>query len=977
MTRVRLLGVVGLALITWGTAKVAAGPSPTPRLDWLFDGEVSTTTRIGNTLYVGGAFTGVAPRSAALGTWVPLSTTSGAARPGLPSINGLVSVVEPDGSGGYYLAGRFSNAGAGGLAHIRSDGTVDPAFQPQISAPFSVPRLVRVGASLIVAGLTTPLRALDPVTGATLPWVPALPSPNVGPIAGANGRLFVMTSDNVGNRRVTAFDGISGAVVWTSAVVGNSGGFDTTSGAMTVVGSRIIVAIGRLYALDAATGVIDPAWGGPEAPSALRRVDVMAAHGTTLYLAGAFTDFRGQPRNHLAAVDLTTGNLLPWNPDSSRPVAALAVAPDGTVFVQALGTIGGVSRGPVVQIDTAGVATSWAPVPRLKTVVSLAIAVNGDLLVGTVGEVLSGTTARAGLAAFDLATGTLLATEPVVAGLGPTGIVNIVARGTVLYLSGTFTAVNGQPRVNAAAVDVMSGTVLPWPAAGAPTSSTSFGLRGWTFILGDWVYAYLDDPNGPIGPDPPLRRVHAVTGVLDPVWRANVPPAGVLIATLANGQIVAIERLSNVNGLPAVLRVGTLDLATGLFLERSRSRLARSDGSLVAVAVDGDTIYFADPSYNPYNNNVGALRAIDSTTGRDVQVPAISGRLSAVSVVEGRLFPRGFDFVVAGTTVTGTAEVARPGVLTGWRLPASATLAPKWAPQVLGDVMVQTAIDNGLDRVLAFDLSGLMAPANLRARAVGALTEFSWAPTAVPSAGGYVIEGGFGAGQTAASLAVGDVTSVALPLPPGPIHVRVRALGGSEVSNEVVAGCWAPPPSPTGLTATVAGANLSLSWTPAPSAVTTTLLAGTASGSSNIATVPLAGQQSTIAGAVPPGAYFLRMTSSNACGTSAASGEVLVVMGAAEALPAAPTNLAVSTFTDIFSVTATFTWTAPPGSVTGYQIEAGSGVGLADVGTAQLGPSGTFVLPNAPRGGAYYVRVRAVNAAGTSAPSADVVLAVP
>ena len=166
MTRVRLCAAVGLALITWGTAKIAAGPSATPRLDWLFDGAVSTTTRIGNTLYVGGAFTGVAPPSASLGTWVPLSTTSGAARPGLPSINSVVSVVEPDGAGGYYLAGRFANAGAGGLAHIRSDGTVDPAFRPQITAPISLPQLVRVGASLVVAGLMAPLHALDPVTGA-------------------------------------------------------------------------------------------------------------------------------------------------------------------------------------------------------------------------------------------------------------------------------------------------------------------------------------------------------------------------------------------------------------------------------------------------------------------------------------------------------------------------------------------------------------------------------------------------------------------------------------------------------------------------------------------------------------------------------------------------------------------------------------------------------------------------------------------
>ena len=66
--------------------------------------------------------------------------------------------------------------------------------------------------------------------------------------------------------------------------------------------------------MNAADGAIDPVWGGPETPSLTRRVDVMEVHGSTVFVAGTFTDFRGQVRNNLAAVDIPTSALLPWYP---------------------------------------------------------------------------------------------------------------------------------------------------------------------------------------------------------------------------------------------------------------------------------------------------------------------------------------------------------------------------------------------------------------------------------------------------------------------------------------------------------------------------------------------------------------------------------------------------------------------------------------------------------------------------------------
>jgi hypothetical protein len=69
--------------------------------------------------------------------------------------------------------------------------------------------------------------------------------------------------------------------------------------------------------------------------------------------------------------------------------------------------------------------------------------------------------------------------------------------------------------------------------------------------------------------------------------------------------------------------------------------------------------------------------------------------------------------------------------------------------------------------------------------------------------------------------------------------------------------------------------------------------------------------------------------------------------------------------------TVTIAWSAPSsgGMPTGYQLQAGSALGLANI--AAITVSGTaLVVPGVPNG-AYYVRVVAGNAAGVSAPTAD------
>ena len=981
MKTTRALAMVGMATLLLATgARMAAEPSSTPRLDWLFNGDVFSTARIGNTVYVGGSFTSLTPASGVLSRLLMMSPTTGAPIGGLPFVNGEVHTIAPDGTGGYYAYGSFTNIGSMGpryggfpslarLAHVLANGSNDPALQPQFGG--SLRRMIRVGPSLVAAGdlfvdngtTARALLAVNPVTGALSSWVPAVPG-TVDDLAASNDVLFVLATDPLANRRVMAFDSATGDLLWTSAVVANpTGGNTPPLGRLIVAGGRVVVGLNRLYSLHPSTGAIDPAWGGPAGP-ANSIVGAMSASATAIYVGGSFATFHGQTRNNLAAVDLATGAVLPWNPQASLPIGILQVSAAGTVFLgpQATSqtfTVGGQSRARLAEVDTAGAVTAWVPQASISPN-ALAVAVNGTLVIASAGVPVTGTQVRPGLAAFDATTGALLPEDIVTVSPAsvPAGS-GVLAVGQTLYLVGTFNTVNGSARANMAAVDVPSNTVLPWPAAGVSSIRLAFAD-------GPWVYG--------ITAQDAWRRIHAISGILDPVWRSAPPMYWTMQVVPSAGELLAAMQ-GPLDLAPRPTLVGTLHPVTGAFIERFRSTAVAAG----MLTVDGDTIYLGEPGQG-LRSIVGGIRGFHRFTGVPVSVPPVTGVLNGLAVADGRLFAFGGQLAVGATQRLGLAELIRPSGVTAfeagvWAPDGGLRLSERgvFAARAHGDLLIAFGLGDSFIRVAGFPLSGASVPSNLRSQTSGPNTIFTWDAMVPPPAGGYVIEGGFAAGQAAGALAVGNTTSVALPMPPGPAFIRVRPQGGTEVSNEIVAGCFAPPLPPTALTTSMNGTNLSLAWTAPTAEVTSfTFLAGTTAGSSNAATVALPGTQTSMGGTVPGGTFFARVTATNACGTSGPSGEVFFTIGAPDPLPAAPTNLAAT----VSGSTVSLTWTAPAGAVTSYVLEAGTGAGLANLGTLSIGATPSLVVPGVPAG-TYVLRVRAITSAGSGAPSADVVVVVP
>jgi hypothetical protein len=89
--------------------------------------------------------------------------------------------------------------------------------------------------------------------------------------------------------------------------------------------------------------------------------------------------------------------------------------------------------------------------------------------------------------------------------------------------------------------------------------------------------------------------------------------------------------------------------------------------------------------------------------------------------------------------------------------------------------------------------------------------------------------------------------------------------------------------------------------------------------------------------------------------------------------PAAPLGFAVTQGPSGNPVR--FSWMSPAVPVSSFRLEAGSGSGLANLAAVSLAGSATVFDVQAPPG-TYHVRLRALNACGASAPSAEVIVTV-
>jgi hypothetical protein len=180
---------------------------------------------------------------------------------------------------------------------------------------------------------------------------------------------------------------------------------------------------------------------------------------------------------------------------------------------------------------------------------------------------------------------------------------------------------------------------------------------------------------------------------------------------------------------------------------------------------------------------------------------------------------------------------------------------------------------------------------NLTASSSAFTVTLRWtAPLTGPLPTTYAIEAGSSPGVTDIGNVPTGSTATAFSasgIAPGTYYVRIRganSIGAGPASNEAMlvipAGGGCAPGAPTGLTATVRGGTVTLSWTGSSGSPTSYVVeAGSNPGAANLAASDLGSAAATLtASEVGRGIYYVRVFGKNACGAGPVSNEILVTV---------------------------------------------------------------------------------------------------
>ncbi len=238
------------------------------------------------------------------------------------------------------------------------------------------------------------------------------------------------------------------------------------------------------------------------------RVNDVAVVGNVAYLAGNFSSVGGASRDNLAAININTGQVTGWNPDTNGPVLEIEPSPDGTTLYigGSFTRVDGQTRNRVAAVTVGGNVTGWNP-GASGEVRDLEVTDSTVYVGGAFGNIGGSGISR--LAAVNRATGSVDASwDP-----SPASSVTATAlspNGATLYIGGGFDFVGGQRRPHLAAVSTSSGSVTGW-STNTPHRVIDIDVAG----NGALVYAAVGGPQADGGN---LATAYSASAGGAPVW---------------------------------------------------------------------------------------------------------------------------------------------------------------------------------------------------------------------------------------------------------------------------------------------------------------------------------------------------------------------------------------------------------------------------------------------------------------------------
>jgi hypothetical protein len=360
----------------------------------------------GSVVYLGGSFRRLAgvPRRAL----AAVDATTGVAAGWAPATDGSPLVIAPSG-GDLFVGGLFTSVGGvyrQSLAAIDLGSGVATSWAPVTDG--GVNALLAAGSTVYVGGAfgqvdgvaRTELAAVNATTGAVTDWAPVVAStrpqdvlPYVLALGSAGGTLYVGGAfgaiDGAPRQNVAAFDLASGQLAAWDPSADAPVSSILAGGGSIYVGGRFANVGGQprtaLAALDPLTGVATP-FDAAIVPDPHFQWDVsgLALSGSTLYVAGGFSNIGGQPRMTVGSVDAASGAVTAWAPTVTVGGVA-AVAVDGsTVYLGgSLGLVGGQTHFAVAAVDSrSGLPGAFAPVVQPSAEVRALVVTDHGILFG-------------------------------------------------------------------------------------------------------------------------------------------------------------------------------------------------------------------------------------------------------------------------------------------------------------------------------------------------------------------------------------------------------------------------------------------------------------------------------------------------------------------------------------------------------------------------------------------------------------------
>ena len=397
-------------------------------------------------LYIGGSF----------------STIGGKDRSGLAAVNtldGAITDWDPN------LAGSVNTLGI----YVDSDNSESP--------------IIYAGGTIRRDGSSERdgLAAIDGVSGNVLNWTPSIGpetmSPRVNKLLVTEEWVYLtghfLQINGVSRTKIGAVDRVTGEVTAWNLGLPVAGLYHD----MVIVDSTLYLnrrihdgEVSRLGAFDRFNGEHLHIY--PEIDATPRSVYY---HNESLYIGGDFTMVDGEPRRHIAEIDLGTRTVTDWNPSADDNYVLTFTASDSFIYIGGrMNSVGGETRNRFAEIDiTTGHLTDWS-VPEIDNTVNDITLSSSFVFIG--GEFDNvGDQPRSKLAAFDRTNRELVEWSTEVTNPATNDrIYSLDYSNSTLYIGGRFSEFSGEERSNLAGINAENGELLDW----APSASQSvFALR--------------------------------------------------------------------------------------------------------------------------------------------------------------------------------------------------------------------------------------------------------------------------------------------------------------------------------------------------------------------------------------------------------------------------------------------------------------------------------------------------------------------